>query len=594
MNNNTSGLKVTVIQSTQVPTLDCRVITHTPLPDGRTRSSRTPTPTDDLSQLRSLLLEEKKQGHEAQMHLTVYTSADEKGEPDLGLSELLDTQRPVRERLEGETMAKYLKRWHLEVGEAAKHYGTDTLYLNFEGTLPIGKVDSTGEVIRGGGFEDRTQCTFFAIGDSVLAQVNQLHFAVPGVAEAQRQAIVARNEIYDIPTPPELEAWVREHDSSAKTPSAAAVLSLVTCVPNWPEDRLFHHALTQIPRGGAWLTNANDGKKYFPGERADVTYQPQEILSEDWWGKRQKETLKALDQRFAQIRSDMTADVVDVLFHHWSKTKQPSNSRTSVEYTAITLRMICEYRGISANKNNIELAYRALRDVRAFGLGGAGSAALFNIEEAPDQLRLWEQDQPPEASTIFVYAPGFFLAKAIEGEPFYIAPFMRRVWELNPYKEAHAKRLARYLRGEWRMNMAKYLRAANQAPTRFRTWNEVLTDAGIDLDSYEARKKPARFIADIHEAINTLTREGIIFEGRVTKREGDWIYHSEDLSLSENLPAKGLLSFWRNLRVCIDPPEEVKTTLRITQQSKLKWDAAHIQAEAKAIAKSKKSSKKAP
>ncbi len=443
--------------------------------------------------------------------------------------------------------------------------------------------------------------TFFAHGEMLAFDALGKCHAF-GLGEDALHFIRLRNEYFGLIQSPRLEDWMREHTAKPKALDIAApVVQAIVATPNWPGDRRFAYAMTQIDRKDAWRTNEQEGFKYLPGsphkaDVPDVIFQPNEIYpGEDWWSTQRKATLEALDRRFARIRGDAAADTADILFHHWSKTKKENSSRTAVEYAAITLATICEYRGISDNKNNIELAYDALRDVRAFRLGGPGSAALFTIEEPPGQLRLWEQDESPVASTIFVYAPGFFLAKAIEGDPFFIAPFMSRVWQLNPHYDSHAKRLARYLRGEWRMNLPTYLKDTNRLD-RFRTWEQVLTDAGIGFDGYEAKKEPKRYTASIHEAVETLRREGII-EGKQGTRDDGWIYHPEDLSKLEALDSKrGVLKRWLTLRVRIDPPSELRPKLAKTYTNRLAWDKAQMQAQsqvkAKALAKAKKGKSK--
>lgn len=381
-----------------------------------------------------------------------------------------------------------------------------------------------------------------------------------------------------------LNAWIKGKPlpSTKQTQVPAIVRRSVVSTSNCQGDRDLQLALAQRGRDGAWQTNENEATKYFQGKEMSVIYQPDELLPEAWWVQDREVTLEALNQRFASIRNDMTADIVDLMFHHWWNTKKPDASASGVEKTFITLRQICEYRGITPNKHNIEAAYQSMRDVRAFQLkGGAISEKLFDISTVEMQPTLWGQDSPPHADTAFVYSPGYFLSKAVAGERAYLAPFMAKVWELDPYRDAQAKRLARYLRGEWRLNMGHYLRPEGQTPTRWRTWASVLEAAGINFEGFEATKKPARFIAGIHDAINTLCACGAIFEGKDAEKAGDWIYHPEDRPEFVNLARQGAFARWLNLRVCIDPPAEMRDALREPQAKRAAWDAAVTQEQAR-------------
>jgi hypothetical protein len=133
---------------------------------------------------------------------------------------------------------------------------------------------------------------------------------------------------------------------------------------------------------------------------------------------------------------------------------------------------------------------------------------------------------------------------------------MTELWKLDPYRDAYAKRLARYLRSEWRMNTQKYLRAKGAPPQRYRTWANVLDDAGIDAQSEVAQRRPAKLREDVTRALNKLYDLEVIRDCSTTE-----LYHPDDLRLLDALPRKGFLSAFLQLRVCIDPAEDMAEAL---------------------------------
>jgi hypothetical protein len=412
------------------------------------------------------------------------------------------------------------------------------------------------------GTDNAVQCV---IGDESFT------FDPGGKKDHWQPAILERNQSAGFALPSVLE----RSKGKAQIPDQIAI----AFVPNFPGDRDLHRGLALREREGVWKTNPNDGHKYYQGDDCSVLWQPSELFPEAWWSERKEATLAALDRRFRTIRSDLTADVIDVLFHHWQNTKKRNDSPTAIEKTGITLRQICQYRGIDPKGENIRIAYLSMRDVRAFRLKDSGiDAALFDIDAVKLQPALWEADEPPQADTGFIYSPGFFLSKAIPGEPVYFAPYVRKLWELDPKYHAKAKRLARYLRGEWRMNTEKYLRAGEQPPTRWRTWHDILKDAAIDFEA-DGKHDPRRFIKSVHEAIETL------YDHEAIRECGKAIYHPDDRATYDDLPRKGVLAAWLELRVCIEPPADVRDALKDINKKRI---ARTITAqEAKALPKSK-------
>lgn len=576
--NSTSELDITVINSPGPVGLGC--MSHwqqAESADGEVTKFMHGYSVNDAAAFREKLSVEEGRDENLSMSLKLLLPQhrQDDGFTFLGLRTLLEKVKPPLPRLPGETLSEHWYR------DADRHralqdvYGVDSLslYLDETGSATKSKVTWPSNNM------DHTPCSLWLAGEFVFATMSETHFAVPNVGREERQAIAIRNEMRGLVTPPELETWAREHAALGQQLMPvvpAPALTTVAWASNFGGDRDFHFGLTKLDCQGAWLTNEDEGFKYFQGKAVSVSYKPPEIFSEDWWIQQREKTLAALDRRFASIRNDMTADIVDVMFHHWRITKK-KQSATGVEKTAITLRQICEYRGITANKSNLERAYLSMRDVRCFRFTSASvEEALFEIATYNPQPALWGSEEPPHADIAFVYSPGYFLSQALEGEPIFVAPFMRRVWELDPYRHAHAKRLIRYLRGEWRMNMGKYLRAPGQTPTRYRTWSEVLTDSGINFEQSEATKNPQRFIKSINDALSTL------YDLEAIRECGGTVCHAEDLSNHKSKGRKGAFARWLNLRVCIEPPADVREALHESNARRAGFQLAQMQAQAKA------------
>jgi len=363
-----------------------------------------------------------------------------------------------------------------------------------------------------------------------------------------------------------LIAWARRHwpGEVQITDSKVSKASGLTTLPpsqleevSWAANHVADHDLGRAIMlkhlDGAWLTNTNEGFKYYPGVHCQVIYKPNELFSEAWYSEAREQTLEALDRRLLQMRSELTADVIDILFHHWRTYPYPKDQSKAT----ITLSQICEYRGKQSQQlENLRDVWEAMRDARSIRLSGDGTdAALFDMDAvAGTQRRLWAVEEPPTPDVGYIYSPGYFLSKAIEQNPIYVAPYMRRVWELDPLRHSTAKRLARYLRSEWRMNTEKYLRASGDPASRYRTWASILNDAGVVPAEWQ-KKKPTRFIKDISRALETLYDLSAIAECDTS------IYHPEDLRLIEKLPARGTFSTFMALRVCIDPAADVREAL---------------------------------
>ncbi len=349
-----------------------------------------------------------------------------------------------------------------------------------------------------------------------------------------------------------LIAWNLRHSTKQSTRQFEQTISIARG-SNFPGDRDLHRGLMLKAKAGIWNTNENEGTKFYNGADCITQYKPPEIFPE-WWHDTREATLKQLDKRFREMRSELTADVIDILFHHWYEHRNPGKQ----EKAAITLSELCNYRGIQPQKKNLAALWEAMRDARSFRLIGDGiDAALFEMDAARvPQLNLWGMEEPPRADVVYFYSPGFFLAEAIKENPIYLAPYVRKVWELDPYRASIAKRLARYFRGEWRMNTQKYLRLQGEPPTRYRTWQSILDAAGVDIDDYLSTKDPSRLKKDVEAALETL------YDIEAISECGEAIYHPDDRATLKNLPRKGAMKVWQQLRVCIDPPADVSDALQ--------------------------------
>jgi hypothetical protein len=397
-------------------------------------------------------------------------------------------------------------------------------------------------------------------------QDGQLSWDPKDTNRCHLSAVIAQND--DDPTKVDLVLLFDLRDNAGALVARREIMPAQIAIgANFPGDRDFHRALMLKHKNGVWGINENEGSMFSNGKNCVTQYKPPEIFPE-WWYQTREATLGQLDKRFREMRSELTADVIDILFHHWYQHRNPQKQ----EKAAITLSQLCEYRGIQPQKKNLAALWEAMRDARSFRLIGDGiDAALFEMDAA---LNLWGIDEPPRADVVYFYSPGFFLAQAIKENPIYLAPYVRKIWELDPYRDGIAKRLARYLRSEWRMNTQKYLRPKDEAPGRYRTWQSILDDAGVDVAEYLDSKNPIRLKEDVEAALDTLFDIEAIAEFNAT------IYHPDDRRLLDNLPRKGAMKAWLQLRLCIDPPAEVSDAL---QEPNAKRIARAIEAKAAAL-----------
>ncbi len=331
-------------------------------------------------------------------------------------------------------------------------------------------------------------------------------------------------------------------------------LSETPRVPNDPASILFNTFIVQNNTPGVWLTNRDEPYKYVQDGSKTVIYQPDEEIP-DYWLDFQERVLESLERRFTTMRGALVADVAEILFWHWLTNNRPP-------FASITLSQVLEYRGVKARPNVIQEHWQAMRDVRAIKLRGEGieQENLFHISTA--QGNLWQTVEPPKLRTLYRYHPGYFLAEAIQKEAFFLAYHARKVWQLNYYKGANAKNLARALRADWRRNAENYL--PTTLTPRYRTWGALLADAGIDTKGWEAQNEPTQFISSIERDVEKLYKDA-----EFIRDAGLYIYHPKDRPKREALPRYDRLAAWLALRVHIAPAADITDALTHTAARRL-------------------------
>lgn len=363
----------------------------------------------------------------------------------------------------------------------------------------------------------------------------------------------------DTPEAPEKKTKTPKN-SQDKSAQGVVAQGNIADASNFEGDRDLTRGLALKSREDRWKPNEHEGTLVFKGRVCDITYQPPEVFPEFWYDTRE-EALKQLDLRFRRMRSGLVADIIDILFHHWYHNRSSSHSNKA----GITLSQICHYRGVQPQRKTLEAHWQAMRDARALRLigGGIDVAVLEMASVQAPQLSLWGDGASIQADTAYFYSPGFFIEQAIQDNPIYIAPYSQKVWSLDIQNDAAAKKLARYLRGEWRLNTQKYVRPNSLEPSRFRTWQAILEDSGFDIESAFEGKNPQRLPEEVEAAMERLFGIGAI------RDFGTSIYHPEDRTRHKNLPRKGMLAAWLSLRVCIDPDDNTRAALEETNRKRI-------------------------
>lgn len=331
-------------------------------------------------------------------------------------------------------------------------------------------------------------------------------------------------------------------------------------LPNGKADRDFQAGLLRLPN--FWGRNEEQVTRYFNGSEGHVIeYQPSEVAKA--LGDAPERALEVLERGFSKIKSEAVADVIDILFHHWAMHKDPATNSAF-----INAARLCEYRNKTTSGENLELHWHALRDAFSFSLRdtkGDLKAQLFFSESKG------EGSDGPGAR--YAYSPGFMLQYALQGQPLYFAPFLQKVWELDPVRNNEAKRLARVLRADWRMNTEKYLTAESGGPraARWHSWAFLLDAAGVDTKTKGANG-PKRLIEKMTRAVETLYDMEVIAEGNFD------IYHPDDREKAENLPTRGALDVWLSLRVCLAPSAALREALLETDNKRRAGRARDVKA----------------
>lgn len=354
------------------------------------------------------------------------------------------------------------------------------------------------------------------------------------------EGLNARNARRGWKIPVELLARFESREPSIKPrfPSNEAIAML----PNSAADRDVHRSLMAYPY--QWPIDENLCLRAFDGQENIVVYQPSEV--EKLLRDAPQKALELLEKRFGEIKNETVPDVIDILFHHWHRHHDPKTNAS-----LITAAQICKYRGVLPRGANLDLHWRALQDAFSMSLRerkGDINAKVFFSEIVGEKLG---------AGAGYAYSPGFMVQYALRGETLYFAPFMEKIWALDPKTNNEAKRIARYMRGDWRMNTEKYLTAESGAAraARYHTWTHILCESGIDVKSHRQSKNPKRLIEAINRAVETL------YQMEVLDETGFDIYHRDDRKIAENLPARGALDAWLALRVCLAPAADVREAL---------------------------------
>lgn len=347
-----------------------------------------------------------------------------------------------------------------------------------------------------------------------------------------------------------LPAWFSDVQDvqAALRPHPTLLPAITAKAPNDPAMRALYRGMARKDEPASWPLNENDGQRYYEEPGGRVIYRPAEVFQEtDWWASMREDTLRALDKRFRAMRGDLVADVVDVLFLHWLANGEPAKA-------GITLAQVLKYRQKKPSKAEYELHWEALRDARSIRIQDDSlDAALFDMDAARGlQRNLFGWDTPPAADVVYVYAPGFFVGRAVSTSHQYVAAYTPKILGLDPYRDKTAKQVARYLRGEWRLNPGGYLHGASP---RFRSWAEHLADSGIDPQgSFSGH--PEMFVKALERELGKLYDAEALGESPFDNPN---LYHPEDRN--RTLPRRNWLPAFLAQRVHLPPIAEVQDAL---------------------------------
>jgi hypothetical protein len=437
----------------------------------------------------------------------------------------------------------------------------DMLILSYPDSFSIDQESTTGQLVAYEGQRRiRVITRFSAVENGIGFMLGSESFSIPFPGSAKDLAELHR--LLKVREAAQ-ESSQRATDQPDDKPQSKAIvkeplshpcdLSETPRVPNDPASILFNKFIVQNNTPDVWRTNRDEGYIYAQDGNKIVTYQPEEEIPDSWLDF-QDRVLESLEKRFTTMRGGLVADVADILFWHWFTNHRPP-------FASITLSQVLEYRGVKARPNVIQEHWQAMRDVRAIKLRGEGieQENLFHISAA--QGTLWGTTEPPKLRTLYRYHPGYFLAEAIQNEAFFLAYHARKVWQLDYYRDANAKKIARALRADWRLNAENYL--PTTLKPRYRTWGTLLADAGIDVTSGVAISNPTRFIHSIESEVEKL------YKIEFTRDAGLYIYDPKDRPKREALPRFSLLTAWLALRIHIAPAADITDALKHTATRRL-------------------------
>lgn len=246
---------------------------------------------------------------------------------------------------------------------------------------------------------------------------------------------------------------------------------LVARVPNSPLDRAIYNALAVKDLPGRWKEVEVKNAKACTLRNAEVRYLPDSVVEITKALGPSAEPLTRVDQSFQAMKGDLVADIIDILYWHWLE-----NGRLNP--TQISLSQILKYRKVKPGSVLEKTHWAALLDTFALHLvTKTGCDPVFVFHRAYS-TSLRGKPGPPTQEECVSYTPGAHITAAIGNRHTYLAPYSSILLKLDPYRQSFAKRFARYLRAEWRLNPEGYIPTRE---ARYRCWGDHLTGAGIEL-----------------------------------------------------------------------------------------------------------------
>lgn len=280
-------------------------------------------------------------------------------------------------------------------------------------------------------------------------------------------------------------------------------------IPASPVYVLLHQAIASMSKPGAWTAFTEESWFKFH----ELPHHP---FSARAFFYPAGCDAQEMQRRFAHVRPDLLADIVDIFYAHWFANGRP-------EWTKITIEQILKYRGLPITKAALEKHIEAVRDAQALQLN-FGSLT----ERGNKIIRLHKSTEPqttPVSSSLlqqargqqYIYCVGVYFRREIGPTTYFTAAgegltlynpkmgilFDQEVLTWHEVTEAYAKRLMRYLRAEWRCNPKEY-----EKQGRYRAWEKHLTDAGIFFPSTPAKQK--KFMFHLLLAVKTLCIKGLL------------------------------------------------------------------------------------